>query len=104
MLLNGLLFMACSALCSIQPRTTCPGVIWSTEDWVLPYQPLINTMLYRLGTGQFDGGIFSVNVPSSKMSLDYVKNLKSTAGDQYLQYVQDKIEGNRIFGAVEQNK
>jgi hypothetical protein len=47
-LLTGLLPMACLACFLLEPRTTSPGVAPPTVIWVLPYQPLILKMPYRL--------------------------------------------------------
>lgn len=63
----------CSVACFLWLDQGPPAQEQSTEGWVLPHQQLMNRIPYIFGTEQFDGGIFSVNVSSSKMSLDYAK-------------------------------
>lgn len=41
-----------------------------TVDWALPHPPSIKKMLTGFPTGQSDGGNFSVEAHSSKMTID----------------------------------
>lgn len=41
MMSTSLFSMALSACFLIRLRTACPGVVMSTVDWILPYQPLV---------------------------------------------------------------
>ena len=73
MLLTGLLLMACSACFLIEPRNTSPGVMALPRmDWIS-----INHQLRKYPTGlctaQSHRGIFSIEVPSSLMTLPCVK-------------------------------
>jgi hypothetical protein len=64
--------MACSACFRIEPDIALPTVSWS-----LPQQLLIKKCQSSLPTGQSIGGLFSVEVPSSQMTLACVKLTKN---------------------------
>jgi hypothetical protein len=53
----------------IKPKTTSFGVAPSTLVWALPHQSLIKKMPYVWSYR----GVFSVEAPSSLMTLAYVK-------------------------------
>jgi hypothetical protein len=60
--------LACSTWFITAPRTTSPEVASSVVSWVLPHQLAIKCTM-----GQSGGGIFSVEVPSSQMTVACVK-------------------------------
>ena len=68
MLLTSLLPMVCSACFLIEPQTNFPVIAPPTMDWALPTSITIIKCTIELPTGQSGGGIFSVEVPSSKMT------------------------------------
>jgi hypothetical protein len=57
----------------IAPRTTSLGVELPKVIWTLPHQPSIKEIHYKLAHGQSDEGVLSISVPSSKVTLAYVK-------------------------------
>lgn len=57
----------------IELRTTCPGVVLSPVSWIFPCTSLINKMPHRLVYRTSDVSVFSIEVPSSQMTLAYVK-------------------------------
>ena len=66
--------LACSECFHIEPRTISPGVAPSSMDWALPQQSLIkrthNRLAYSLILWE---AFFSIEVPSSLMTLAYVE-------------------------------
>ena len=82
MLLTGLLPMACLACCLISSSTTHPGVV--PPHGIGPYIPIFsqeNVPQACPQAGHSGGSIFSIEVPSSKMTLACIKlepNLAST--------------------------
>jgi len=68
-LLTGLVLMVCAVCFLIALRTTSPGMAPSTMGCAFPHQSLIKTMLYRLVYSQSCGGVFSVEAPSSLLTL-----------------------------------
>lgn len=66
--------LACWTCFLIQPRTIFPGVAPLTVlGWALSYQSSIQKMTYhRVSHRHSDRGIFSINVPSSEITLAYV--------------------------------
>lgn len=69
MLFTGLLPMAGSVGFLMQIRTTLPELAPPTVDWTLWHQPLIKKMPHRLNHRQSNGGIFSIEVLSSQVTL-----------------------------------
>lgn len=43
-------FLACLAFLLIQPRTTCPEVVWPIDAWALPNQPSITKRSHRFAS------------------------------------------------------
>ena len=73
-LITGLLSTAYSACFLIEPRATSPRVAPPTVDWVLQHQSLSKGFPPTgLPTVRSHGGIFSIEVPSSEMTLAYVR-------------------------------
>ena len=68
-LLTGLLF----TLLSYTTQDHMLGVAPPTVGWTLPNQSLVKKISYRLAYRQSDGGIFSVKVPFSQMTLACVR-------------------------------
>lgn len=59
---------------SYRLRMTRIGVVSPpTVDWALPHQSLIKKIHIGLPTGLSYKGIFSIETPSSQMTLTYVK-------------------------------
>lgn len=71
--LLGLFPGVCSVCVFIQPRITCPGVALSRAGWA----PHINHRSRKCPSywpaGQFGGGVFSTEIPSSLMVLAWIK-------------------------------
>lgn len=57
-------FLVYSACFLIHPKTTSPEIASSMVGFTLPHQSSIK----KKNTGQFDGSIFSSEVPSSQMT------------------------------------
>ena len=75
-LLTGLLLMACSAFLLIELRTTSPDMASSIVGWALPHQSLIKKCYIGLPIAGSYRGIFSIEVPSSQMTLTCQVDIK----------------------------
>ena len=86
MLLTGLLPMACSASFLIEPRTTSPGMV-PPMSWALPYLSLTKkNALQAYLQSDLTEAFFSIEVPSSLMTLACVKLTKTSQHTWYISH------------------
>lgn len=79
--------MVCSAWSFRHPRSSCPGLIPPRVGWALLY-PSLRKCPTDWPTGQYDGVISSIEVPSFPMTLGCItvtKNLTHRSGSCTLQ-------------------
>lgn len=71
--------LTCLAYLFIEPRSTSPGVVLPTVNWTLTYQSSIinQNKTTDLLTGDSGEDIVSIDVPSSKMTLNCDKLAKN---------------------------
>lgn len=101
MLLIGLLLLVCLAGFLLAPRTTIPGAYMHCPQWAgfsyVHHWPSKSPII--LPTGQSGGGIFSIEVPSSQMSIlcQVDTKLGSTLQKLFLSKHRGSLHGHMTF-------